>query len=38
MLDRYKVYWEGCKDTATLFINMYDKGDLKVPVGFSAKE
>lgn len=38
MLDKYKVYWDGCKDTAILFINMYDKGDLKVPVGFSARK
>lgn len=38
LLDRYKVYWKGCKDTAILYINMYDKGDLKVPVGFRAKE
>jgi len=37
LLDRYKVYWEGAKDTAILFINMYDKGDLKIPVGFQAK-
>jgi hypothetical protein len=37
LLDRYKVYWEGCTDTAILYINMYDKGDLKVPVGFKAK-
>lgn len=38
MLDRYKVYRDGCKDTAILLINMYDKGDLKVPVGFSSRK
>jgi hypothetical protein len=38
LLDRYKVYWQGAKDTAILFINMYDKGDLKIPVGFQAKK
>lgn len=37
MLDRYKVYWEGSKDTAILYLNMYDKGDLKVPVGFKSR-
>lgn len=37
LLDRYKVYWEGCKDTAILFINMYDKGDLAVPIGFTSR-
>ena len=37
MLDRYNVYWKGCKDTAVLYINMYDKGDLKVPVGFKSR-
>jgi len=37
LLDRYKVFYKGSKDTVTIFINMYDKGDLYVPVGFKAK-
>ncbi|WP_210490291.1 hypothetical protein [Rufibacter aurantiacus] len=38
LLDKYRVYWEGGKDTLSIYINMYDKGDLKVPVGFTAKK
>jgi hypothetical protein len=38
MLDIYMVYWKGSKDTLRLFINMYDEGDLKVPVGLTAKK
>jgi len=37
MLDIYSVYYEGIKDTAKLYINMYDKGVLKAPVGFKFK-
>lgn len=37
MLDKYRVFYRGSKDTVTIFINMYDKGDLFVPVGFKAK-
>lgn len=37
MMDHYKVYWEGVKDTLSIYINMYDKGDLKIPVGLTAK-
>ena len=38
MLDRYRVYWSGVKDTLNIYINIYDKGDLKVPSGLSAKK
>jgi hypothetical protein len=38
MLDRYRVFWEGGKDTLNIFINMYDKGDLKIPKGLTAKK
>lgn len=38
LLDRYSVFWEGSKDTLDIFINMYDEGDLKIPVGFTAKK
>jgi hypothetical protein len=37
LLDIYSVYWTGSKDTAVLFLNMYDKGDLLIPVGFRSK-
>ena len=37
MLDVYTVYYEGIKDTAKLYLNMYDKGSLKAPVGFKFK-
>jgi len=38
LLDRYRVVWNGATDTLDIFINMYDKGDLKIPVGLSAKK
>lgn len=38
LLDLYKVYWEGSKDTLSIYINMYDKGDLKIPVGLTARK
>ncbi|RAU84042.1 2-dehydro-3-deoxyphosphooctonate aldolase [Pontibacter arcticus] len=37
MLDNYRVTWEGSKDTISIFINMYDYGELKAPVGFTIK-
>ncbi len=37
LLDNYKVYYKGIKDTVNIYINMYDEGDLKIPVGFKAK-
>lgn len=37
LLDVYSVYWKGSKDTLNIYINMYDKGDLLIPVGFTAK-
>lgn len=38
LLDIYKVYWEGKKDTILLYINLYDEGELKIPVGFTAQK
>ena len=38
LLDRYKITWEDAADTLILYINMYDKGDLKIPVGFTARK
>lgn len=38
MLDNYRVTWEGSKDTVSIFINMYDYGELKAPVGFTTKK
>ena len=38
LLDRYKVYWDGSKDTLTLYLNFYDEGDLLIPSGFSARK
>lgn len=37
MLDHYRIFWEGSKDTLDIYINMYDEGDLMVPVGLTAK-
>lgn len=38
LLDRYAVTWENSKDTFDIYINMYDEGDLYIPVGFTAKK
>ena len=38
MLDHYRVSWEGSKDTVSIYINMYDYGQLKAPVGFTIKD
>lgn len=38
MLDIYRVTWTGASDTLSIYMNMYDKGDLKVPVGLTAKK
>lgn len=38
MLDIYRVFWEGSKDTLSIYINMYDKGNLRIPDGLTAKK
>ncbi len=38
ILDNYRVSWEGSKDTVSIYINMYDYGELKAPVGFTIKK
>lgn len=37
LLDHYRVSWTGSRDTVSIYVNMYDKGDLLIPVGFTAK-
>ena len=38
MLDNYRVTWENAKDTISIYINMYDSGKLKAPVGFTLRK
>jgi hypothetical protein len=38
LLNHYIVYWEGGKDTLSIYINIYDKSSLQIPVGFTAKK
>jgi len=38
MLDRYRLTWIGSSDTLDIYLNMYDKGDLMIPVGLTAKK
>ena len=38
LLDNYRVTWEGTTDTVSIYINMYDIGELKAPVGFTIKK
>jgi hypothetical protein len=35
-LDVYEVKWEGLKKPVILYMNIYEKGALKVPIGFSS--
>lgn len=37
LLDKYRVYWTGSKDTLNIYINMYDEGDLRIPLGLKAR-
>lgn len=37
ILDKYRVSWEGSKDTVTIYINMYDSSPLKAPKGFGLR-
>jgi hypothetical protein len=38
MLDEYEVHYPGMKKPVLLYINMYDPGILKAPVGFTYKK
>lgn len=38
LLDNYRVTWTGSKDTVSIYINMYDYGELKAPVGFTIRK
>ncbi len=38
LLDKYRVTYTGSTDTFDIYINMYDKGDLLIPVGFKARK
>lgn len=37
-LDVYELKWKGQKKPVTLYLNIYEKGILMVPVGFSLKK
>jgi len=38
MLDIYELTWEGQSKPVILYLNMYDEGDLFIPVGLTAKK
>jgi len=37
-LDVYELTWEGLKNPITLYLNIYERGQLMVPVGLSLKK
>ena len=37
LLDKYSVTYKGKKDTVVLYLNMYEKGKIVVPIGFRMK-
>ena len=38
LLDEYEVTYKGLKEPILIYINMYDHGELKAPVGFTISE
>jgi len=38
LLDVYELRWEGQKNPVTLYLNIYEKGVLMVPVGLTLKK
>ena len=38
LLDLYRISWDGSSDTLNLYLNLYDQGDLKIPVGLTARK
>jgi len=38
LLDVYELKWEGHRKPVTLYLNIYEKGVLMVPVGLTAKK
>lgn len=38
LLDKYEIKWAGLEKPLFLYINMYDPGEMKVPVGFTLKK
>lgn len=38
LLSVYEIRWEGQKNPVTLFLNIYEKGILMIPVGFTQKK
>lgn len=37
LLDHYGVYWEG-SDTVSIYINIYDEGNLFIPLGMKSRQ
>ena len=37
LLDKYEVTWTGQREPVVLYLNMYDPGPLKCPVGFTIR-
>jgi len=38
LLDVYQLRWEGQKNPVTLYLNIYEKGALMIPLGLTAKK
>jgi hypothetical protein len=38
LLDVYEIKWEGLAKPITLYLNMYDPGELKAPLGLTIKK
>ena len=38
MIDTFEITWEGQKKPVLLYINKFEKGELMIPVGFTARK
>ncbi|MCA6075431.1 hypothetical protein [Fulvivirga sedimenti] len=37
LLDKYQITWEGQSEPVVLYLNMYDPGEIRAPVGFTVR-
>lgn len=38
LLNQYEITWKGLEKPVILYLNMYEKGEIMVPVGFTPKK
>jgi hypothetical protein len=38
LIDKYEIVWDGIKKPIILYLNKYERGELLIPVGFTARK